>query len=328
MIIFKKIVISVAALMLSVINSFGYVPDLPVHAPSSLLHAPSFFATGAGFTYDPNSNLLTATNKDAALSFVYDSMNRVTQVTQNISVYQCSSVVQYSYNNNGQRSSITYPGNKTVSYTYDAANRLTGIDLTDFSVSSVFSVVYNNANRLTGLTYPNGVTATYTRAEAGRLTGIKYSKSGSDFIDRTYEYNALGQITKRTITAGLEAVPGDTHRHMQNNAADQLTHVSRMDNYENPEQWRDVGPHYDQNGAVTNMTVKYNGMNLTSTFTRDYDGQLTSYSGEHQTNLWFTVPPLPKNLSWKYDALGGRISRTDSDGEKIHILDQAAGQGA
>jgi len=27
-----------------------------------------------------------------------------------------------------------------------------------------------------------------------------------------------------------------------------LTHVSRMDNYENPERWRDVSPEYDNNG--------------------------------------------------------------------------------
>jgi RHS repeat-associated protein len=98
-----------------------------------------------------------------------------------------------------------------------------------------------------------------------------------------------------------------------------------MDNYENPEKWRDVGPHYNQNGAATNITVRYNGMNLTGTFNWDYDGNLTSYSGEHQTNLWFTMPPPPKTLSWKYDALGGRIARTGTIGdERIHVLDQAA----
>ena len=68
--------------------------------------------TGAGFTYDENSNLLTATNEDAELSFVYDTMNRITAVTQ--SVLSESSVVQYSYNSNGQRTGITYPDSKTA----------------------------------------------------------------------------------------------------------------------------------------------------------------------------------------------------------------------
>jgi len=277
----------------------------------------------AGFTHDQSGNLLTATNTEASLSFGYDTMHRITNVTPSVSSVQA--VVKYTHDANGNRSAITYPGNKTVTHTYDEVNRLTGIDLTAFSLQPI-TFSHNEVGEITGITYPNGVTATYTRDTAGRLAGLKYAKSGTDFINRTYDYNPLGQITKRTITAGLEAAPADTHQYHKHNAADQLTHVSRMDNYEHPEQWRDVGPNYNPDGATTNITIGYNGMNLASTFIWDYDGQLTGYSGEHQTNLWFTAPPPPKNLSLKYDALGGRIARTGvTGGEKIHVLDQAAG---
>ena len=95
-------------------------------------------------------------------------MNRITAVTQ--SVLSESSVVQYSYNNNGQRTGITYPDSKTASYTYDDANRLTALSSTLFASSFAFS--YNDANQLTGITYPNGVTATYARDTGGRLTGL------------------------------------------------------------------------------------------------------------------------------------------------------------
>ncbi len=273
------------------------------------------------FTYDKAGNIRTAFNSDATVGFGYDEMNRVSAATQ--SVLSVSSVVGYSYDKNGNRTGLALPGIESVTYTYDDGNRLSGLSSTLFGSS--FTFTYNDANELTGITYPNGVTANYTRDDGGRVTGITYADGGTTLASRTYTYNALGQITKRTITAGLEAVPSDTHRHMRHNSADQLTHVSRMDNYETPETWRDVGPHYDPNGATTNMAVKYNGMNLTSTFSWDYNGRLESYNGEHQTNLWFTVPPLPANLSWKYDALGGRITRYGATGgEKTHVLDQAA----
>jgi len=276
----------------------------------------------AGFSYDAAGNMLSATNADSTLGFGYDPMNRVSSVTS--SVFSVLSVVNYSHDKNGNRTGLTLPGNKTVTYTYDDVNRLETLDLSTFGVST-FDFSYDDANRLTNIVYPNGVTAAYTYDEGGRLTGLTYAKSGTAFIDRAYTYNALGQITKRTITAGLEAVPPDTHQRLRHNAADQMTHVSRMDNYETPEQWRDVGPAYNANGAVTNIITRYNGMTLDSAFSWDYEGRLKSYSGEHQTNLWFVAPPIPETLAFKYDALGGRVSRTgQTGGEKIHVLDQAA----
>ncbi len=172
--------------------------------------------------------MLAATNADTALSFGYDPMNRVAAVTSSVS--SVSSVVNYSHDKNGNRTGLTLPGNKTITYAYDDANRLSGLQLSSFSLQP-FSFTYDDANRLTGITYPNGVTAAYSYDAGGRRTGLTYTKGVSAFIDRAYTYNALGQITKRTITAGLEAVPSDTHQHLRHNAADQLTHVSRMDNY-------------------------------------------------------------------------------------------------
>lgn len=58
----------------------------------------------AGFTYGENGNLLTATNKDALLSFVYDTINRIE--SPQISVNSCSLVVQYTYNKNYSAGSV------------------------------------------------------------------------------------------------------------------------------------------------------------------------------------------------------------------------------
>ena len=81
--------------------------------------------------------------------------------------------------------------------------------------------------------------------------------------------------------------------------------------YENPERWRDVGPDCDANGAITNISATYNGINATETLTWDYDGHLKTFNGPLQTNLWFAMPPLPKSLSFRTDALGNRVARAD-----------------
>ena len=275
----------------------------------------------AGFTHDPAGNLLTATNNAATLTFGYDEMHRVSAVTQ--SVLSVSSVVEYSHDYNGNRTGLTYPGNKTVTYTYDEANRLSGIQLSAFSLQP-FSFTYDDANRLTGITYPNGVAATYGHDEAGRLTSLEYADGATPFIERTNTLNTIGQITAIQTDAGMEATPPDTQQHHQHSAADQLTHVSRMDDYENPERWRDVGPDCDANGAITNISATYNGINATETLTWDYDGHLKTFNGPLQTNLWFAMPPLPKSLSFRTDALGNRVARADGSKETIHVLDQAA----
>jgi YD repeat-containing protein len=69
-----------------------------------------------GFAYDPAGNMLSATNADAAVGFGYDSMNRITAVTSFVSFV--TSVANYSYDLNGNRTAIILPGNKTVTHTY------------------------------------------------------------------------------------------------------------------------------------------------------------------------------------------------------------------
>ena len=104
------------------------------------------------FAYDPNRNLLSVSSALSVVTFSYDSMNRLSSITQ--SVQSVSSVVTYSYDLNGNRVGITYPGNLTVSNAYDAANRLTSV--TDWNTNTT-TYSYNAVHSPTNVDYPNNV---------------------------------------------------------------------------------------------------------------------------------------------------------------------------
>src|SRR6266567_9382707 len=74
------------------------------------------------YTYDASGNRLTMVDPTGATSWTYDSLNRVTAVSQP-SVGQ----VTYGYDAASNRTSLGLPGGGSVSYTFDAANRLASV---------------------------------------------------------------------------------------------------------------------------------------------------------------------------------------------------------
>ena len=71
------------------------------------------------FDYDAVGNLITMTDGVGTTTHVYDLLDRRTSTTDPF-----GQQVGYGYDPVGNRVSLTYPGAKTVSYTYDAADRL------------------------------------------------------------------------------------------------------------------------------------------------------------------------------------------------------------
>ncbi|MGH7931984.1 MAG: RHS repeat domain-containing protein, partial [Candidatus Binataceae bacterium] len=80
-----------------------------------------------------------------------------------------------------RRASMTVAGQSAVDYTWDNANRLTGIMQGSQSVG--FS--YDNANRRTQLTLPNGVTVAYTYDHDSRVTAMAYRAGGTQLGNLT-----------------------------------------------------------------------------------------------------------------------------------------------
>ncbi|MDP7025246.1 MAG: RHS repeat-associated core domain-containing protein [Kiritimatiellia bacterium] len=273
----------------------------------------------ARFEYAPWGGLTLASNFTAVVSYGHDAMNRVTSITQ--SVASAESVVNYTYDYNGNRTAVEYPNGDGVTFLYDAANRLSDItgDL------GAYDFAWDEAGRLTDIEYPNGVDAVYAHDVAGQLTNFSYGTGASPFLERGITRDLLGRKSVESIEAGLEIVPPDTHQFHYNDEADRVEHVSRMDTYEHPEAWRDYNPGYSQEGNVTNIIEGYNGQHLTHTLSWDYDNRLTAFNGELSTNLWTGTPPLPESRYFGYDARGNRVSRSVTGSPaSVHVLDHAA----
>jgi YD repeat-containing protein len=100
-------------------------------------------------------------------------------------------IVSYTYDTAGRRTTMTVAGQTVVDYSYDNADRLSGVTQGTASVG----MTHDNANRRTSLTLPNGILVEYAYDDDSRLTGLTYKQGGSTLGDLTYTYDAAGQRT-------------------------------------------------------------------------------------------------------------------------------------
>ena len=148
-------------------------------------------STSVSYTYDENGNRLSMTDIMGTTRYQYDKLDRIISVTDPFNM-----TVGYAYNPNGGRSSTIYPGNRVVSYLYDALNRLTTIQ--DWEGKTT-TYQYDNLSRLTAQMMANGSSTSYAYDNGGRLTDQVNRDPANDLI-ASYNYT-LDKIGNRT---GLE----------------------------------------------------------------------------------------------------------------------------
>jgi YD repeat-containing protein len=116
-------------------------------------------------------------NANVSLAYAYDTLNRITQVTNQT----YNHAVNYTYDpagNMATRSLVTdglRAGSVTAKYAYDGKNRLTTI--TD-PLTGVFRFNYDPMDRRTSLVYPNGASTFYTYDKAYRLSAMATKVAG------------------------------------------------------------------------------------------------------------------------------------------------------
>jgi YD repeat-containing protein len=76
-------------------------------------------------------------------------------------------------------------GQTAISYTYDHADRLTGVTQGSASVT----IAYDTADRRTSLTLPNGIVVEYGYDAASQLTGLTYKLGGTTLGNLAYTYD-------------------------------------------------------------------------------------------------------------------------------------------
>jgi RHS repeat-associated protein len=214
-------------------------------------------------------------------------------------------------------------GNQTqVAYSYDNANRLTGIT----QGRSTVSFGYDNANRRTSLTLPNGIVMSYSYDAASQLTGIGYQLGQTNLGNLTYSYDLAGRRTSMGGSLAAVNLPNAVSTTAYN-ANNQLT------------QWGTATPTYDANGNtlsdgtntyVWNARNQLASMNLTGdSFQYDPFGRRTAktvlgtttnylYDGANPVQELSGTTPTANMLTGGVDEY---FTRTDSTGTANFLTD-------
>ncbi len=160
------------------------------------------------FYYDDASNLTSEVTPIGTTANTYDSVNRLTQITDpksqvthiaydsegnpNLYTDPDGNQYHYYYDLDERQTSIHYPDSTAESYTYDPVGNVT-IYTTRYG--NIQTSNYNSRNRLTGYSWNDGVTPSVARGydNAGHLTSLSNSNSAI-----SYTYDNAGEILTET----------------------------------------------------------------------------------------------------------------------------------
>ena len=251
-------------------------------------------------TYHPDSRLATRTFSDGLThGFTYDPLNRLTQTTRELNA-------------------VT----ETCSYTYDSRSNRTGTTANGNSSTATFDL----RNRLKTVVYPGGVTVTYTYDARGLVTRVTDSLTGAA-ID--FEYNDDRQLVKSTRSNSrvtdldydaeglLQQVIHDNGASIDIafNAADELTSLVR------------AGFPADGSGGITagteTFTFNANSEITNGGFSYDDRGRPDNVTWDSDNRLVAVNNGSP--ISYRYDALGQIIARTEGGTTTEYLYNSAIG---
>ncbi len=184
----------------------------------------------ATYTYNQNNQpTALAYRNGITQSYTYDSLMRVTQLSINNAQNQNLFRHDYTYDANSNRTQTTevtainaVNTNRTMGYSYDTLNQLTGVDYSDVAGNADLQFTYDtNGNRLT-FAAPHA-TSRYTYTN-GTQELASYTKSDRVNVALTYDGN--GSITREAYTRLGKAVKNVDY---QWDAQNRLSQISMSD---------------------------------------------------------------------------------------------------
>ncbi len=237
---------------------------------------------------------LSSVRRDGeSVEYGYDRFGRLTQ----------DGALSYSYDKNGNRLSIGYPGGVTATYTYDFADRQATLvvqDGTEPVQTVVQSSRYKPSGPLTELTLGNGLVETHDFDNRYFPTSIRVG----DLLNWTYTTDAVGNILG--IVDELE--PDSSRVYTYQNYQYFLTASSGP--------WGDLAWSYDK---------------LSNRLSETRDGATTLYTyipnaaGQNSSQLATITSSGGGATRYFYDA-GGNLTHESRDTSKVRYIYNAAGR--
>ena len=201
-----------------------------------------------GQTYDHVGNVLTAVDGTDTTTYSYNAADQLTSLAEptgscNGTISLCTT---FGVDNNGQRTSTTYPGNTVMTTTLDSSGRPTRMKTGNGATTIAdFSYTYTKAAADTELAQTRvdnkaSLTTTYGYDPKNELTSaVEKNSGGTTTASWLYCYDYAGNRTAYSTTSG--ATCGTAAMTYTYNAADELTAVNG----------NTTGWSYDQNGNET-----------------------------------------------------------------------------
>ena len=215
---------------------FNHTCDLNDRRTASTIAAAAGVAsttTFEMFTYDGLSRLVMASNNVSQIDFGYDSMGNVEKAKAD-----CIAAVA-TFDSEGNRLSLTYPGGRALAFGYDALNQCTNIMESGKALVScsyagpgrVARVAYGNGTR-TQITYDGlvGIPNSAGDFGHGRISGVTHGFSGATGAQKiagvTLQWDRNGNKTLRADMIFPPAIPHTNELGLQYDAADRLIRAS------------------------------------------------------------------------------------------------------
>jgi RHS repeat-associated protein len=302
-------------------------------------------ASATSYSYDPAGLLRSATDASGALGYAYDEAGRVVDQSDSF-----GAEAAYTYDSDGNTltqvaatGALSSSTNYTTSYSYDDADRLTG--LTDPAASS-YSFYPDTQGRLKATQYPNGtyswndfnpdgtLAATYNRH--GTLTTPLPSSVPSDagpLVDYAYSNDLEGRRTQEVRSGG--SLTTETTGYSYDDAGRLATvtlpsSVVRTYSYDLDSNRTEI-----KDGTTTVSTYTYDPSTTagvdqltsqtgpTRTFSYDSDGRMTARGSD--TIGWdgrdrISGGTFSSTVSYGYDAAGGLRSRVSGSTTLRYLL--------
>ena len=149
------------------------------------------------FIYDLVGNLLVITDSDSNLTFTYDGADRLLSASTTGSLNQPDVTINYTYDNNGNRLTMTDSLTGSTNYLYDTLNRITTITN---PANQAVNFSYDNLSRRTSTSLPNGVTTDFTYDANSRLTTLNHKLNTTTLSSFDYTYDNVGNRNGMTTT--------------------------------------------------------------------------------------------------------------------------------
>lgn len=133
------------------------------------------------YVYNAVGDLVEMEDWTGTNTFEYDLLSQLKKVTDHK-----GNVVEYTYDGNGNQTSMTYPDDSVVTYTYDGVGNLEMVTEDDGRVTSY---AYDGMGRVVRMEYPHGWVEEYEYDAVGQLLRVTDTDpSGKDMKEQKHVF--------------------------------------------------------------------------------------------------------------------------------------------